>query len=280
MSGSAPVFETAYAKLNLALHVRERKADGYHRIETLFAFAEHGDELTAHAADDISLSITGPFATGLSRGSDNLVVRAAEALRAAYGLSRGTAIQLNKRLPIAAGIGGGSADAAAALRLLVRLWDLPGHQARLLAIAKTLGADVPACVVSRTMIGTGVGDELTPIASGTLANLPVLLVNPLVACPTGPVFAGWNGVDDGPLPTSDPMAITLDSLNGLEESAMSLVPEIVDVRLALSDCDGLLVTRMSGSGATCFGLFESEEARDAAASAMPSNWWCLASRLR
>jgi 4-diphosphocytidyl-2-C-methyl-D-erythritol kinase len=280
MSGPAPVFETAYAKLNLALHVRERRADGYHRIETLFAFAEHGDELTAQSADDISLSITGPFAAGLSCGPDNLVVRAAEALRSAFGISRGAAIQLDKHLPIAAGIGGGSADAAAALRLLARLWELPDDQGRLLAIAKTLGADVPACVVSRTMIGTGVGDELTPIASGALAIMPVLLVNPLVACPTGPVFAAWNGVDDGPLRGSDPMAITLESVNGLEESAMALVPEIVDVRLALSDCEGLLVTRMSGSGATCFGLFESEQARGAAAAEMPGEWWILPSRLR
>lgn len=272
--------ETAYAKLNLALHVRERRADGYHLLETLFAFAQDGDHLTAQSADDLSLTIKGPFSAGLSAGPDNLVLRAAEALRTAYRYSGGAALHLTKHLPVAAGIGGGSADAAAALRLLARLWDLPEDPDRLRVIAKTLGADVPACVLSRTVLGTGVGDELQPLDSEALAGTPVLLVNPRVACPTGPVFAGWSGEDDGPLSGSDPLLIARDSHNGLETSAMALIEEIADVRLALADCAGLIVGRMSGSGATCFGLFESEASRDAAAAAMPAQWWSLASQLR
>jgi 4-diphosphocytidyl-2-C-methyl-D-erythritol kinase len=272
--------ETAYAKLNLALHVRGRRADGYHLLETLFAFTEAGDILTADAAADLSLQISGPFAAGLSSGPDNLVLRAADALRTIYSVSGVAALHLAKHLPVAAGIGGGSADAAAALRLLTRLWGLPDDPNRLLGIAKTLGADVPACILSQTVLGTGVGDALHLIESGALAGTPILLVNPRVACPTGPVFAGWNGEDDGPLSGRDSLSIARESRNGLEESAMSLVEEIADVRLALSDCEGVMVTRMSGSGATCFALFESEVARDVAAAAMPGQWWHLASRLR
>ncbi len=272
--------ETAFAKINLALHVRARRADGYHEIETLFAFCEDGDLVSAVADERLSLTITGPFAQGLSAGDDNLVLRAAEALRWAYGVRAGASITLDKRLPIAAGIGGGSADAASALHLLMRLWDLPDDLDRLIEIARPLGADVPACVVSQTMRGAGVGDELTLMNSGALAGVPVLLVNPRVACPTGPVFAGWNGEDDGPLEGDTPLAIALESYNGLEESAMALVDEIADVRLALSECDGLLLARMSGSGATCFGLFETEAARDAAVAEMPPEYWTLPTRLR
>jgi 4-diphosphocytidyl-2-C-methyl-D-erythritol kinase len=272
--------ETAYAKINLALHVRARRADGYHEIETLFAFCEDGDLVSAVASDQLSLTITGPFAAGLSAGDDNLVLKAAEALRSAYGVSAGAAITLDKRLPIAAGIGGGSADAAAALHLLTRLWDLSDDLDRLIDIARPLGADVPACVVSQTMRGEGVGDELTLMDSGALKGVPVLLVNPRVACPTGPVFAGWSGEDDGPLSGDTPLAIALESYNGLEESAMALVDEIADVRLALGECEGLMLARMSGSGATCFGLFETEAARNAALAEMSPDWWTLGTRLR
>src|SRR5688572_4002571 len=147
--------ETAYAKLNLALHVRERTADGYHQIETIFAFCEDGDRLSVAEGKNLALQFTGPFAGQLTGASDNLVLRAAEALRDRYGVEQGANMTLDKRLPVAAGVGGGSADAAAALRLLPRWWCLETDEADLRDIAAGLGADVPACLLSRPMRGEG-----------------------------------------------------------------------------------------------------------------------------
>jgi 4-diphosphocytidyl-2-C-methyl-D-erythritol kinase len=264
--------ETAYAKINLALHVRARRGDGYHEIETLFAFAEDGDGLRAVPAADVTLTIVGDFAKGLSNGSDNLVLRAAEALRSAYGVKTGAGITLDKRLPVAAGIGGGSADAAAALHLLTRLWDLPDDLDRLLALAAPLGADVPACVMSQTLRGKGLGDDLALIGKGALTGLPLLLVNPGVACPTGPVFAAWDGVDRGPLAAGDALAAARAGRNDLERPALTLVPQIAGVLETLNAQGGLIFARMSGSGATCFGLFENDAARDSAADAFGDAW--------
>jgi 4-diphosphocytidyl-2-C-methyl-D-erythritol kinase len=270
--------ETAYAKLNLALHVRAREPDGYHRIETLFAFCEHGDGLSVAEADDLTLSITGPFAASLERESDNLVTRAAGALRQRFGVGQGAALTLDKRLPIASGIGGGSADAAAAFRLLNRWWRLDARETVLLEIAGSLGADVPACLRSKTARGEGRGDRLRPVDL-SLPGTPVLLVNPGVAVPTGPVFRAWDGIDRGPLPA--------DSLEGtrndLEAPALEIAPEIRLVLDMLARMDGASLVRMSGSGATCFALFENEAARDAAQLAIAyrhPSWWQLASRLR
>ena len=251
--------ETAYAKLNLALHVRAREADGYHRIETLFAFCEDGDVITAEPAEALSLEITGPFAGALAGEGDNLVLRAAQALGAT------AAITLDKRLPVAAGLGGGSADAAAVLRLF-------GGS---LAVAATLGADVPACLLSRTARGEGRGDVIEAVAIAGLEGTPVLLVNPNIPLATGPVFAGWDGIDRGPL--------GLDweaGRNDLEAPARALVPAIGAVLESLS---GARIARMSGSGATCFGFYESEAARDAdwaRLSAEQPGWWVSQTRLR
>jgi len=275
--------DTAYAKINLALHVRRRMPDGYHALETLFAFCADGDDLTAAPADDLSLTIAGPFGEGLSAGADNLVLRAAEALRAVAGTTAGAAIRLDKRLPVASGIGGGSADAAAALRLLARLWrvDLPGET--LHGIAAALGADVPACLASRACRGEGRGDALDFLDEGALADVPVLLVNPRVAVPTGPVFARWDGVDRGPLATGDALAAALAGRNDLEPPARAMQPVIGDVVAALAACPGATLARMSGSGATCFALFADGAARDVAdreiATAHP-DWWRLATTLR
>jgi 4-diphosphocytidyl-2-C-methyl-D-erythritol kinase len=191
--------ETAPAKLNLALHVRGREADGYHRIETVFAFVEYGDELSVAPGDGLTLTVTGPFAGALEGEGDNLVLRAARALAAAAGVAANAALTLDKRLPVASGIGGGSADAAAALRLLRRFWRLDKGDERLAEIAGMLGADVPACLAGRTMRGEGRGDRLTPLDLPNLAGTPVLLVNPRVAVPTAAVYRGWDGVDRGPL---------------------------------------------------------------------------------
>jgi len=270
--------EIAPAKLNLALHVRGRDADGYHRLETLFAFCEDGDRLRVEDGDDLTLALEGPFAAGLASEPDNLVLRAARALAGHFGVSRGAALTLDKRLPIASGIGGGSADAAAALRLLDRWWGLEAGEDLLLSLARPLGADVPACLLSRTARGVGRGDDLVPEEPTGLAGTPVLLVNPLVAVPTGTVFRAWSGADGGPLPGD-----FRQGRNDLEAPAIAIAPVIAAVLAALSRQDGATVVRMSGSGATCFALFDDLAARDAAARALAReapSWWQLATRLR
>lgn len=264
--------EIAAAKINLALHVRGRLPDGRHAIETIFAFCTDGDRLSAESCDELSLSATGPFTDDLGEPEDNLVLRAAKALQAAAGVGQGAAIQLDKRLPVASGVGGGSADAAAALRLLTSLWSIdPAHAS---AVAPKLGSDVPACLLSLPVRGEGAGDELTPIQLAEISGTPVLLVNPRVALPTADVFARWDGVDYGPL------GDWREGRNDLEAPAMALVPQIETVLAWLSVQPGAEFVRMSGSGATCFALFDGEESRDAAADRVPREWWRLATHLR
>jgi 4-diphosphocytidyl-2-C-methyl-D-erythritol kinase len=266
----SPFSEPAPAKLNLALHVRGKLPDGRHRLETVFAFCTDGDTLEAEPADDLSLSVGGPFAGDLS--GENLVMKAATALRAAAEVATGAALHLKKQLPIASGIGGGSADAAAALRLLTRLWNIdPAHAT---AVAPELGSDVPACLPSVTARGYEAGDELRPLDDASIAGTPVLLINPRVPLSTADVFAQWDGVDQGPL------GDWREGRNDLEASAIGLVPQIGEVLDWLRHRDGATFFRMSGSGATCFGLFNGDAARDAAAAAMPGHWWHLASHLR
>lgn len=274
--------ETAYAKINLTLHVRERRADGYHALETLFAFAEDGDGLEAEGGDGVSLRITGPYAENLST-DDNLVTRAAHAFIETFAIKDGIALHLEKNLPVASGIGGGSADAAAALRLLARRHDVPLDDLRLTAIAASLGADVPACLASVAVRGEGRGDTLTAIPQAGLAGMPLLLINPRLPLATGDVFRGWDGVDRGPLPGGDPLAAARAGRNDLEAPARRLLPVIGDLLDLLARQPGTALVRMSGSGATCFALFENDAARDAAnraiAAAAPG-WWCLSTRLR
>ncbi|TZG28049.1 4-(cytidine 5'-diphospho)-2-C-methyl-D-erythritol kinase [Sphingomonas montanisoli] len=266
---------TGYAKINLALHVRRRREDGYHELETLFAFARDGDAIAIDTDGAPGLTIDGPFSDALAgeAGDDNLVMRAARAL------GRPAAIRLTKTLPIAAGIGGGSADAAAVLRLLGE-----GHdEAELLAIAAGLGADVPACVASVPVRGDGRGDELRAIEAAGLSAMPLLLVNPRVPLSTGPVFRAWDGRDRGALGEGDPLAVALAGRNDLEAPALGLCPVIGEVLALLRAQDGVTLARMSGSGATCFALFESEAWRDAADAAIGNerpDWWRLATALR
>ncbi|HET9811384.1 MAG TPA: 4-(cytidine 5'-diphospho)-2-C-methyl-D-erythritol kinase [Sphingomicrobium sp.] len=264
--------EIAYAKLNLALHVRERMADGNHRIETIFAFCEDGDELTAEESESISLAVQGQFGAGLE-SDDNLVVRAAEALQRHSGSDRGANLRLQKNLPVASGVGGGSADAAAALRLLNGLWGLDWPLDRLDEIGRELGADVPACIHSAPMRGQGRGDELEPVDLD-LSGTPVLLVNPRVELSTAEVFGRWDGVDRGPL------GDWRHGRNDLEPAAASMAPQIGSIIAWLSTQDGAHCVRMSGSGATCFALFETEAQRDHAAEGVPREWWRLTTRLR
>jgi 4-diphosphocytidyl-2-C-methyl-D-erythritol kinase len=267
-----PHREIAPAKLNLALHVRGKRPDGRHDIETVFAFCTDGDRLSAEEADELSLEVTGPFAGDLGPADDNLVMKAAKALQEAAGVSKGAAIQLDKRLPVASGIGGGSADAAAALRLLTTLWSLdPRHASE---VAPSLGSDVPACLLSLPARGEGAGDELAIIDLGGLSGAPVLLVNPRVAVSTAEVFAKWDGQDRGPLED------WREGRNDLEEAATAMAPIVTSVLAWLSAQPGAGFVRMSGSGATCFALFESEAQRDEAATAVPREWWHLATSLR
>jgi 4-diphosphocytidyl-2-C-methyl-D-erythritol kinase len=264
--------EIAPAKVNLALHVRGRLPDGRHAIETIFAFCIDGDRLTAEPADEISLEVTGPFAAELSDAEDNLVLKAARALASAARAGQGASLKLDKRLPVASGIGGGSADAAAALRLLTPLWGIDPQHAE--DVAPGLGSDVPACLLSFPARGEGAGDTLTPIALPEVSGTPVLLVNPRVQLSTAEVFAAWDGDDRGPL------GDWREGGNDLEEAAIALVPQIGTVLAWLSAQPGAAFVRMSGSGATCFALFESEEARDSAADGVPREWWRLATFLR
>ena len=263
--------DTAFAKLNLALHVRGKRADGRHQLETLFAFCEGGDELSVEPADELSCDVSGSDGVDLISG-DNLVLRAAFALRAASGSKSGARIRLTKRLPIASGVGGGSADAAAALRLLVDLWGIDPAFAG--EVAPRLGADVPACLISRTCRGTGVGDELVIIDIPGLSGTKVLLINPRVPLGTAEVFERWDGIDRGPL------GDWRIGRNDLEAAARSLVPQISLVLSWLDAQPGANFVRMSGSGATCFALFDDAAARDQAAAAVPREWWHLATRLR
>jgi 4-diphosphocytidyl-2-C-methyl-D-erythritol kinase len=271
--------EAAPAKINLALHVRERMPDGYHRLETIFAFARDGDAVSAVDAPDLSLRIEGPFAAGLSAGSDNLVLRAAEALRRAAGIGAGAALTLTKNLPVAAGIGGGSADAAAALRLLARLWKT---DAALEPIAEALGADVPACLAGMTVRGEGRGDQMSVVDGERLSGMPLLLINPGVPVPTGPVFAGWDEVDRGPLARGDPLQAAMAGRNDLESPAIAICPGIAELLGWLQRRRGTALARMSGSGATCFALFDrAGDLADAYGEAR-RDWpdaWCLATAL-
>ncbi|HZC38073.1 MAG TPA: 4-(cytidine 5'-diphospho)-2-C-methyl-D-erythritol kinase [Sphingomicrobium sp.] len=262
--------EIAPAKLNLALHVRGKLADGRHAIETIFAFCTDGDRLSAEPAEDILLQATGPFAAELPQ--DNLVLRAARALQEAAGVNGGAAIALEKHLPVASGIGGGSADAAAALRLLTSLWRIDPSFAQ--DVAPRLGSDVPACLLNLTARGEGAGDTVTAIDFAGLSGTPILIVNPRVALSTAEVFARWDGEDRGPL------GDWKLGRNDLEPAAIALVPQIETVLAWLSAQPGAEFIRMSGSGASCFALFDSEQSRDSAADRVPREWWRLATQLR
>ena len=276
---SPKVQRIARAKVNLALHVVGRRADGYHLLDSLVAFADFGDVVTVEPAPSLSLSITGPMAAGLSAGPDNLVLKAAQML----GSPLGAAITLEKRLPIASGIGGGSADAAATMQALGALWGCALPDAgQVLA----LGADVPVCLAGQSCRMAGIGDQISPLA---LPPAHLVLVNPGVGLSTAAVFGALLRRDNPPLPPAAPMpdAVALAAYlghcrNDLEAPALSLVPQIGAVLAALQGQKGCLLARMSGSGATCFGLFASASAAEAAATALRAQsgaWWVQATTM-
>ncbi len=281
----------APAKLNLFLHVTDRRPDGYHLLDSLVAFADCGDVVHASAATDLSLAIGGPFASALAGEGDNLVLRAATMLAAEVGVVAGATLRLEKHLPVASGIGGGSADAAAALRLLTRLWRVAPDPAALERLALRLGADVPVCLRSRPARMGGVGETLDP--GPALPPCGVLLVNPGVAVSTASVFRARSGPFSPPArlpagwPQAPAMAADLAALaNDLEAPARSLCPVIGDVLTAIAAQPGCLLARMSGSGATCFGLFADPAAAEHAAGTVRrggwsrAGWWVWAGALR
>jgi 4-diphosphocytidyl-2-C-methyl-D-erythritol kinase len=265
--------------------VTGRRADGYHELDSLVAFADIGDRLDARPAADLSLTVAGPEAGSLAAlGEDNLVLRAARRLGARAGIAAGALLHLEKNLPVAAGLGGGSSDAAAALRALAALWRLPTERAA--QVAPVLGADVPVCLYGRPAWVGGIGERITP-APG-LPSAGLLLVNPRVALPTAAVFAARRGTFSGPgrfapMPAdAEGLAQALASRrNDLLEAAIGLAPAIGAVLARLDALPGALLARMSGSGATCFALFADRAAAARAGAALaaaePGWWWAAGS---
>jgi 4-diphosphocytidyl-2-C-methyl-D-erythritol kinase len=271
--------EIAFAKINLALHVRKRRTDGYHDIETLFAFVKDGDVLDASLADALTLEIDGPFGTGLKADESNLVLKTALSLKVHFGVTQGAAIRLDKRLPIASGIGGGSADAAATARLLNRLWDLNASEQDLADILAPLGADIPACVFSRPSFGSGTGTALAFLDDSNVTARHVLLVNPLQSVSTAAIFKGWGGVDGGAIDRGDIWDAAIAGRNDLEPIAAAFCPVITDILDRLSLANPAFV-RMSGSGATCFALCDDDTSLEAARATLDPHWWSMATMLR
>ena len=277
----------APAKINLYLHVVGRQADGYHLLDSLVAFADIGDTVTAAPADGLSLAVSGPEAAALAdTGADNLVLRAARAYAAHHRVAAGAALHLTKNLPVASGIGGGSSDAAATLRALAVLWGLPLDDAAM-RIAASLGADIPACLDGRPLWLGGVGDRLLPLPG--LPPLGVVLANPRRALPTASVFRARQGAFTTAAPprVAPRNATALIGLlrpccNDLAAAAIGLVPEIAVVLDRLAALPGAYLSRMSGSGATCFALFAERRAAEDAAAALAAaepGWWVKAGAL-
>ncbi len=267
------ITEFAPAKVNLALHVTGRRADGYHLLDSLVVFVDVGDVVTVQPSDRLSLKVTGPQSGGLTAGEDNLVLQAARLMGVPV------ALMLDKRLPVAAGLGGGSADAAATLRGIARLQGLPLPGAE---VALGLGADVPVCLAGLPVRMTGIGETLAPVEGLPAAWL--VLVNPGAAVSTLEVFRKLRHFDNPPLPdelphfaTAADLALFLHDLrNDLQPAAQQLAPEIAGVLRALQSCPGCLLARMSGSGATCFGIFADMATAEIAGAALRSaraKWW-------
>lgn len=283
---ATPLVEKAPAKINLTLRVLGRRTDGYHELESLVAFADLVDTLTLQPGDAVELDVSGPFAAASGNATDNLVLKAAAALgQRVSGLKAGHFL-LAKHIPVAAGIGGGSADAAAALRLLARANGMSADDARLMDAARVVGADVPVCLASKACIMRGVGEQLSPPLD--LPRLPAVLVNPGVALGTRDVFAKFNGPRGGPplgdVPNEPRELITFLEKHGndLAAPAIACAPVIETVLAELYDAPGSLLARMSGSGATCFALFASAGEAAAAARLVKNkhkDWWTTAATI-
>lgn len=282
MAATAPSMALdARAKVNLYLHVTGRRADGYHELDSLIVFAGVADRLSFAPAPDFVLSLTGRFAGAVPRGRENLVERAAHALANRFQSSAGARLVLEKNLPVAAGLGGGSADAAATLRGLAALWNLRATKDDLREIAAELGADVPVCLDGRPSFIGGIGEQV--MAVGGLPHAWLVLVNPNLPLSTPTVFAHREGVfsreERWHSPVQDAAALArllVERRNDLEPPARALMPEVAEVLARILETPGCLLSRMSGSGATCFGLFASRREAEAAAAMMTRlhpAWW-------
>ena len=270
--------EIARAKINLALHVLGRRTDGFHDLDSIVAFADVGDRLTVEPSDAFAISASGPFAHQLPPSTDNIVHRAWMAVNAfAKGIPP-VRVAIEKNLPVSSGIGGGSANAAATLRALLRINGLQPSAAELSDIALSLGADVPVCLEQRATRMRGIGDRLDPLPD--FAPLHAVLVNPGVAVPTPEIFRTL-GLEKGASHGAAVASMDIKAWrNDMTSAAISLAPEIGEVLAELHRQPGLITARMSGSGATCFGVFESAAAKEAAAiTLVRSSWWVKAAAI-
>lgn len=273
----------APAKINLWLNVVGRRADGYHLLDSLVAFTDLADEIEASPSDRLSLSVEGPFAAMLAGEADNLVLEAARLLADRAGVAPRVALRLHKHIPVAAGLGGGSADAAAVLRLLIDLWRVALPVEELFDLAARLGADVPMCLAGRAAVVSGIGERLAP--APPVPPCAILLVNPGTPLPTPEVFAKRQGAFSparGLQAWTDAasFAATLAGRgNDLTDGAVALRPEIAQVLAFLQASEGVMHAAMSGSGATCFALYESSSLAERAAASVPARWWRHAGRL-
>ncbi len=284
MAAEAALAEDAPAKLNLYLHVTGKRPDGYHLLDSLVVFAGAGDRVFVDAATGLSLAYTGPFQASLPPADDNLVMKAAQKLKDAFGIAVGARLILEKNLPPASGIGGGSADAAATLRVLCRLWGIDPAAPALAEIALSLGADVPVCLAGRPAFMQGIGETLLPCPA--LPPVHAVLVNPGMPVPTPAVFKARTGgfspaatFLNAPADAAALAALLAERRNDLEVPAKEIAPAVADALKALSGMKGALIARMSGSGATCFALFASAGAAGDAARALRSarpDWWVSA----
>lgn len=278
----------APAKINLTLKVAAPRPDGRHPLASAVAFADVGDWLEARQADGLTLAVSGPFAGDLQDEADNLVLRAARALAARFGVEAKAALKLEKNLPVASGIGGGSSDAAAALKALNALWGLKASEADLMAVAAPLGADIPVCVPARAAFMTGAGEICAPLSIPAMA---AVLVNPLRPAPTGAVYRAFDSMGLGAAISETPpvwpdLAAAIAGMkalgNDLTAPAVSLVPEIADALEALRADARALYTGLSGSGATCYAIAASPTEAEALCVEIKTrrpSWWCAATRL-
>jgi 4-diphosphocytidyl-2-C-methyl-D-erythritol kinase len=268
----------AHAKVNLWLNVVGRRPDGYHLLDSLVAFVDLADTLDVRPSDGLSLELAGPQAAGLAGDPDNLVLKAARLLADRAGVLPRAAIRLGKHIPVAAGLGGGSADAAAALRALGDLWRAALPEEELFDLAASLGADVPMCLAGRTALVSGIGERLQ--RAPALPPAAILLVNPGTALPTRDVFEARRGPFSTAVPVTQPWrdlpeftAALAQRGNDLSDAAIALRPAIAEVLAFLRNSSGARYAAMSGSGATCFALYDSPDAAHQASASMPPAWW-------
>jgi 4-diphosphocytidyl-2-C-methyl-D-erythritol kinase len=276
MAGAA--VRSAHAKVNLWLNVVGRRRDGYHLLDSLVAFIDLADTLDVRPSDRLSLELAGSQAASLAADPDNLVLKAARLLADRAGVAPRATIRLGKHIPVAAGLGGGSADAAAALRALSELWRVALPEEELFDLAASLGADVPMCLAGHTALVSGIGERLQPAPA--LPPTAILLVNPGTPLPTRDVFEARRGPFSTAVPVTQPwhdlpelVTALVRRGNDLSDAAISLRPAIAEVLTFLHNSRGARYAAMSGSGATCFALYDSLGAAQRASASMPPAWW-------